>query len=190
MFTGVKGVGKSTIVAKIASELNLPYADYADFMLEEMTIKDKDSIELLSHLERSKIILKIRKLLEQKFILNTDERIFILENHLTTIDNSEINIPDIDIYWRFNLAAICVMYANPQEIIERRKLDKNRNRPNEDESFIINQQLENKTQAELIANKYNIPLKFICNDNCYTSIKEIIEWIKIIKLLKNGTILL
>jgi len=178
MITGIKGVGKSTIASIISKELGVLHMDYADFMLQIMDTKEKDAIETLSSTDRLNIIKQIRKMLEQQFIHNTERSFIVLENHLTTIQNKKINIPSLEIYWRFNMASLVVIYANPNQIISRRQLDIKRNRSEENESQIISQQKENRIQADLISRKYNVPLKCFYNDDNLIPSNEICEWIK------------
>ena len=93
MITGVKGIGKTTLVRAISNSLFLDHADYADFMLDAMGSNDKDEIENLSEIERQRVILKVRTFLEDFFILQKINcNFFLLENHLTTIKNREIFI--------------------------------------------------------------------------------------------------
>lgn len=179
MFTGVKGVGKSTLVQRVAKVLELPRADYADYMLEFMDSRDKDAIELLTPDERMSVIRNVRELMEELFASSSKPNSYmLLENHLTAIRDSTVVPCDPEAYWRFNMAAICVISANPEDIFRRRKLDDSRNRREESISLIEEQQKMNESQAQLISDLHNTPLEFFHNSPDSLPVKEASKWVQ------------
>lgn len=181
MFTGVKGVGKSTLAAAVAAATNTPNCDYADYMLEVMGSSDKDTIESLSLGEREAVIARVRELMERRFTAANSSNVFILlENHLTVLQEGAIRFPPPDIYWRFNLAGICVVCSDATAIVERRSLDRSRRRPAEPTALIQAQQEENERQARTVAKIYSVPLIFLHNTQGHLPVSVASEWVRAI----------
>lgn len=184
MFTGVSGVGKSTLVAALGAALKLPCVDYADFMLEVTGVRDKDSIEHLSLEERANAVVQIRPLLEKTFVLNRTNSFTLLENHLTILRDGVVVVPSREIYWRFNLAGLCVVFLrDPAPLLERRKSDISRRRPTGTLSHILDQQAANEIEARAISEQYGIPMKTIENRWGELPFDEASEWVKTVMSL-------
>jgi adenylate kinase len=148
-------------------------------MLEVTGLRDKDSIESLSSEERTNMILQIRPLIERYFVRDCTKSFTLLENHLTIVREGVVVVPSREIYLRFNLAGLCVVYlSDPKTLLERRESDIFRRRPKENVSLILAQQAANEIEARAIAEQYGIPMKMLENRPGALPVDEAKEWVK------------
>lgn len=178
VFTGVKGVGKSTLVKEVADVAGLPHKDYADLMLQVMGSDDKDQLQELTPDERRAVITRVEELLRSNPVFDGSRDYLLLENHLTTTNGGTIQPPIVEKWSQFWIAGLCVLFAEPNEIVARRRADKTRRRQTEELALIQAQQEQNAIYANTIAKRFEVPLKFISNPEGSRPTAEAAEWVK------------
>lgn len=178
VFTGVKGVGKSTLVSEVAEIVGLPHKDYADLMLAVMGCDDKDKLQELTPVERRVVITRVEEFLRTNPVFDGSNDYLLLENHLSTTNGGAIQPPIVAKWSQFWIAGLCVIFADPDEIVARRRADKNRKRQTEETVLVRAQQEQNAIYANTIAERFEVPLKFIANPEGSRPTVEAAQWVR------------
>lgn len=139
--------------------------DYADLMLRVAgELRDKDEIGNLSWEERSRIYGRVDELLAEYFMPGDGRsECVLLENHLSILDDYGIHTFSHDAIPRYNPAALVIVEAEPQQIIERRRTDARRHRHLESVEKIVKQQAINRREASLIRQRFGLPVANLQN---------------------------
>lgn len=175
MITGVCGAGKTTITEAVGKALNFSYGDYADMMLEVMGETDKDKIQYLSWEKRRKVYDEVEKLIVDRFNpLKSGNLVYLLENHLTIIQNGKVVYFPVEDYRKYNIIGIIVIESLPETILGRRLKDEKRKRLSGTINLIKKQQADNKRKARRISEYLNIPLYRVNNKEGKLPLDEVI----------------
>lgn len=186
MVTGVCGVGKSTITRELSKRLGITWGDYADMMLEVMGESDKDRIQYLDWKQKREVYDRVEELIAQRFSkTNGDNRIHILENHLSIVQDGELRTFPAEDYEKYNMVGLVVVEATIDEIVTRRESDPNRKRLLENASLIMKQQEINREEARKIREHLGIPTLLVQNNDGKEPTAEIDHWAQ--NSLKNKT---
>lgn len=178
----MKGVGKTTLAARLGALLNLPYADYADYMLEVTGLSEKGALDDLSPERRASAIRAVCELFEERWRRDpSPERCLLLTNHLTVIQDGKITAPDRTVHRALHMLGLIVVFATAQEILQRRRADSLRPRPADSISLIRAQQHANAVEARAIASTDGIPLRFFPNETGAPPIEPLAAWITILR---------
>jgi len=185
LFTGVSGVGKSTIVRAVSAELNLPHSDYADFIIALLPEISKDDIPLLPWERRQQIYRDLDQIIDDFFRegppgSSTD--LYILENHLSVISEGAVKAFELSQYRKYNMCAICVIKSDPSIISARRVADSTRKRRRDTITLIERQQSHNSCFAQQLSSAYSIPYVEFENPPGSPPIDHIVRWVKSISL--------
>jgi adenylate kinase len=186
VLTGVKGVGKTTLAARLGALLNLPHADYADYMLEVTGLTEKAALDDLSPEQRARAIRAVCDLFEQQFRRDpSPESCLLLTNHLTIIQDGTITAPDRAVHRSLHMLGLVVVFATAQEVLERRRTDSLRPRPHDSASLIRRQQRANAGEARAIADSDQIPLRFFCNRRGSPPTESLVAWLTSLRRVAN-----
>jgi adenylate kinase len=185
VISGVKGVGKTTLAARLGALLNLPYADYADYMLEVTGLSEKALLDALPTESRTAAIRAVCELFEERSRrASREEGYLLLTNHLTIIEDGKIAAPDRSVHRSLHMLGLVVVTAAAQEILDRRQSDARRPRPADSAALIRAQQRSNAVEAHVIATTHAIPLRFFWNRTGAPPIERLAAWIA---TLRGGT---
>ncbi|MGH4012517.1 MAG: AAA family ATPase [Pseudonocardiaceae bacterium] len=167
LIAGVQGVGKSTVSQLAAQALGMQTWDYADLMLRAAPgLRDKDEIRDLSWYERRKIYDQVELLLAAYFMPGDGRsECVLLENHLSILEGRRLRTFPHDDIARYNPAALVLVEAEPQEILQRRHTDTRRRRHIGTAQEITEQQALNRREASLIEQRFTLPVAHLQNND-------------------------
>lgn len=179
MVTGVSGVGKTTIARQIATSVDSLYGDYADIMLEVSNETDKDLLQKLPWVRRRLIYDQVEQIIDQRCAPSAEQTqpLFVLENHLTIIQDGEIVSFAVEEYVRYNMAGLVVIEADAKEVIDRRRTDLTRRRDIGDLELVRTQQASNWSQAQQISERLTIPCIRLLNPTNRQPMGQLLEWL-------------
>jgi adenylate kinase len=178
VLAGVKGVGKTTLAARLGALLNLSHADYADYMLQVTGFTEKAALDDLTPEGRARAIHAVCDLFEQRFREDSSpESCLLLTNHLTIIQDGTITAPDRAVHRPLHMLGLVVVFATAQEVLQRRHSDSLRPRPHDSLPLIRRQQRANAVEARAIAHSDQIPLRFFCNTTGSPPIESLAAWL-------------
>lgn len=150
-FTGVHGVGKTTLCKKVATQFDLIYANAGEIIRSEkqngIELTEKRVVDIDENQE-----LLVRGLRR----LKTDSTL-LLDGHLTLLNQEfEINRVPMNFLKSINPQLIVLMTNSLAEIVKNLK---NRDSRDYSEELIQRQQFEEENYARQIAENLNIPFK-------------------------------
>lgn len=185
MVTGVPGVGKSAIARCLAQTLGLPVKEYSDYILAVLGTRDRNDIRHLSFTDRQSLYHHVNDVVRAKFQNGREDDLAILVNHLSICLDGNVNTFEVDYYQIYNMAALVIVEAAPELVVELRGLNPQRVRHMETEELIARQQATNGEVGRAIrarlgtpvltaVNRRNrLPDALICTwlqDNCITTL--------------------
>ncbi len=182
LVTGVQGVGKSTVTRIAAQALGLEDWDYADLMMRvEPTIRHKDDLRFTAWDDRVQVYRKVDKLLTELFWPGDGrDTCVLLENHLSIVDQAGIRtFPHEDIR-RYNSVGLVIVEASPDDVLERRRTDQQRNRHIGSLAEVAAQQEINRREAALIGRLMNIPTTTVANNNRDQTAQQLADWVTVV----------
>ncbi|MBI2099228.1 hypothetical protein HYT45_02300 [Candidatus Uhrbacteria bacterium] len=158
---GISGIGKTTLIEKVISLMpeirHMSFGQYLDQYGDEANIKWSEDLTPLN------------------------DKLVLIDEHL------EIGTNDLfDIYKEEDTVAICFLEESAEEIIKRRRQDKNRQRCL-DESVVMDEQLKSKRRAIDLARRLSAPFILIKDSSLEKSVEVLIN---IINNVQNKTSLL
>ena len=179
LVTGVQGVGKSTVTRLAAQTLGLENWDYADLMMQvEPTIRHKDDIRFIAWGDRVQVYRKVDELLTELFWPGDGRDTCILfENHLSIVDEVGIRTFPHEDARRYNSIGLVIIEAPPNNVLERRRTDQQRNRHIGSLAEVAEQQRINRREASLIGRLTDIPLTIVTNNNQEQAVRQLADWV-------------
>ncbi|MGH3889249.1 MAG: AAA family ATPase [Pseudonocardiaceae bacterium] len=179
LVTGVQGVGKSTVNCLAAQALGLQGWDYADLMMRVAPeVRHKDDLQYLVWSDRVQIYRKVEKLLAELFWPGDGTNTCVLlENHLSILDEGGIHTFPHEDARRYNPVGLVVVEASPEEVLERRRADRQRNRYIGSLAEVTEQQQINRQEAALIGELISVPITTIINNERTQAAQQLVEWI-------------
>lgn len=180
LVTGVQGVGKSTVTRLAAQTLGLAGWDYADLMMQvEPSIRHKDDLQYLAWGDRVQIYRKVEQLLAELFLPGdgTDTCV-LLENHLSIVDETGgiRTFPHMDVR-RYNPIVLVVVDASAEDVLERRRTDRRRNRHIGSIAEVAEQRQINHPEAALIGRLADIPITTVTNNERAQAAQQLADWV-------------
>lgn len=182
LVTGVQGVGKSTVTRLAAQALDLEDWDYADLMMRvEPAIRHKDDLRFIAWDDRVQVYRKVDKLLADLFWPGDGrDTCVLLENHLSIIDQLGIHtFPHEDIR-RYNPVGMVVVEASPDDVLERRRTDQQRNRHIGSLAEVTEQQQINRREAAFIRTLIRIPVTTVTNNDREQAAQQLVDWVTVV----------
>ncbi|MGH3889929.1 MAG: AAA family ATPase [Pseudonocardiaceae bacterium] len=182
LVTGVQGVGKSTVTRFAAQALGLEDWDYADLMMRvEPSIRCKDDLRFIAWDDRVQVYRKVDKLLAELFWPGDGrDTCVLLENHLSIVDQVGIHtFPHEDVR-RYNTVGLVIIEASPQDVLERRRTDQQRNRHIGSLVEVAEQQRINHREAALIRRLIEIPITTVVNNNREQAAQQLVDWVMVV----------
>jgi adenylate kinase len=177
VFTGVKGAGKSTLASEVGSDLGLSAINYSDLLLEVTGLERKDALDQLSDAERLDAIQRVQQLLEHRWADDSAvDQLLLLTNHLSVISDGVIWTPDRNVHACLRMIALCVVFASPLEILQRRKNGSTADIAHA-LSEIDEQQKVNAIEAHAVADIYQVPLALFRNASGAPPKREALAWV-------------
>lgn len=179
LVTGVQGVGKTTVTRLAAQALGLEDLDYADLMMRvESSIRDKDDLRFIAWDDRVQVYRKVDELLAELFWPGDGrDTCILLENHLSIVDEVGIRtFPHEDIR-RYNPVGLVIVEALPEDVLERRRSDQQRNRHIGSRAEVAEQQQINRREAALIEKLIDIPMTRVTNNNREQAAQQLADWV-------------
>jgi adenylate kinase len=161
--TGIPGVGKTTVMKKAASGINIKFVTFGTLMVEiakEIGLaNDRDEMRKLSLNQQKK--LQIRTAEKASSMENV-----IVDTHCT-IKTPKGYMPGLPewIIKKLKPTAIVLVEADPKEIYNRRKKDKTRNRDPDSEKEINEHQQINRAAAMSYATITGATVKIVINND-------------------------
>lgn len=182
LVTGVQGVGKSTVTCLAAQSLGLEGWDYADLMMQvEPTIRHKDDLRFIAWDDRVQVYRKVDELLTELFCPGDGRDTCILfENHLSIVDEVGIRtFPHEDVR-RYNSIGLVIVEAPPNDVLERRRTDQQRNRHIGSLAEVAEQQRINRREAALIGRLIDIPITTVTNNDREQAARQLADWVMVV----------
>lgn len=179
LVTGVQGVGKSTVNRLAAQILGLEGWDYADLMMQVAPgIRHKDDLQYLAWDDRDQIYRRVEELLAELFWPGdgTDACV-LLENHLSILDEDGIHTFPHEDARRYNPVGLVVVEASPEEVLERRRADRHRNRYIGSFAEVTEQQQINRREAALVGELVGVPITTVINNERTQAAQQLAEWV-------------
>ncbi len=159
--TGIPGVGKTTVMKKAAEGINVEFVTMGSVMIdiakEERIVKDRDDMRKLT-LEK-----------QRRLQVKTAEKISKMDNVVVdthcTIKTPQGYMPGLP-EWVINKLkpkTILLVEADPEEIYNRRRKDKSRNRDTDSEEEIKQHQEINRSAAMAYSAISGATVKIVSN---------------------------
>ncbi|MCS3925299.1 adenylate kinase [Bradyrhizobium elkanii] len=156
--TGLSGVGKSTLIAKIAAQVEFQHLQASSLiergretMLGQAVSQDRLRYSDLDE-NQQLLICGLEASIDPAF------QLVVLDSHTLIERDADHFVVDPTVFAAVGIAAMIFLHEEPRKIEKRRSNDRSRVRPRKDITALAKIQTEAAAQAELICREVGVPL--------------------------------